>query len=113
VQPNFTDDQFHNTGVGVVDGVPKDPGRFAISGAEHERGAFKTPTLRGLAFTAPYMHDGSQATLEEVVAFYRRGGEKNPWLDRRMEPLDLTDEEARVLVVFLRMLSRTETESGG
>jgi cytochrome c peroxidase len=107
-QPGFTDDGFHNTGVGAVDGAPTDPGRIAVTGADADRGAFKTPTLRGLAFTAPYMHDGSLATLEEVVGFYRRGGNPNPWLDPAMEPLDLTDDDARHLVAFLRALSRVE-----
>jgi cytochrome c peroxidase len=113
VPPNFADEKFHNTGVAVVDGVPKDVGRFAITGVESDRGAFKTPTLRGLVFTAPYMHDGSLATLEQVVEFYRRGGNKNRWLSNLMEPLDLNDEEARVLVTFLRMLSRRETDGDG
>jgi len=103
--PNLTDEDFHNTGVGAVDGRPE-PGRFAVTGDEADRGRFKTPTLRGLEMTAPYMHDGSLATLEQVVAFYRRGGNANPGLDPAMRPLDLTDEEARNLVAFLRALSR-------
>jgi len=107
---NFTDEGFHNTGVGVLDGVPE-AGRAAISGDDDELGAFKTPTLRGLATSAPYMHDGSQATLEEVVEFYRRGGEPNAALDASIQPLELTDEEARLLVAFLRALSRPH-ESG-
>lgn len=105
--PNFTDEAFHNTGVGVVDRQPE-PGRLAITGRPEDRGAFKTPTLRGLARTAPYMHDGSLKTLEEVVEFYRRGGNPNSNLDGRMEPLELTDGEARDLVEFLRSLSRRE-----
>ena len=106
---NFTDEAFHNTGVGAVDGEPE-PGRAAISGREAEAGAFKTPTLRGLAHSAPYMHDGSLGTLEEVVEFYRRGGEPNRALDDQMRPLELSDEEAQLLVAFLGALSRPYEE---
>jgi cytochrome c peroxidase len=103
--PNFSDEQFHNTGVGAKDGEPE-PGRFAITSSEADRGAFKTPTLRGLAHTAPYMHDGSLETLEDVVAFYRRGGNANRALDPKMQPLELSDLEASYLVAFLKGLSR-------
>lgn len=103
--PNLTDEAFHNTGVGVVDGVPVE-GRFAVTGDERDRGGIKTPTLRGLEWTAPYMHDGSLATLEDVVDFYRRGGGANAHLDPDIEPLELTDDDARHLVAFLRALSR-------
>lgn len=107
--PTFTDESFHNTGVGVVaaaDGAATAaPGRFAATGDEADRGRFKTPSLRGVARTAPYMHDGSLATLEQVVAFYRAGGGANPGLAPELAPLDLTDEEAAALVAFLRALS--------
>jgi len=103
--PNFSDEQFHNTGVGVV-GYKPQPGRFAVTGREEDRGRFRTPTLRGLAHTAPYMHDGSLGTLEEVVAFYRRGGHQNSHRDHRLRLLDLTDEDAANLVAFLGALSR-------
>ena len=103
--PNFTDEQFHNTGIGAVRGRPE-PGRMAVTSVESDRGRFKTPTLRGLAFTAPYMHDGSLGTLKEVVEFYRRGGRPNPNLDRRIQPLGLTDDDARNLVAFLGALSK-------
>ena len=102
---NFTDERFHNTGVGAVDGVPA-AGRFAVTGIEADRGRFKTPTLRAVAHTAPYMHDGSFATLEEVVEFYRAGGGANANLDPLLRPRDLTDREAADLVAFLRALSR-------
>ena len=104
--PNFTDEEFHNTGVGSVEGRPKE-GRFAVTGNEGDRGAFKTPTLRGLEATAPYMHDGSLATLEEVVEFYREGGRANDRLDGAIAPIEMTDEDASNLVAFLRALSRT------
>jgi cytochrome c peroxidase len=101
---NFTDESFHNTGVGVVAGEPE-PGRAAVTGDEADRGRFKTPTLRGLVRTAPYMHDGSVATLHEVVEFYRRGGNANPRLDGRLEPIELTEHEVEALVAFLEGLS--------
>lgn len=102
---NFTDEGFHNTGVGVVNGRPE-PGRSAITREDEDLGAFKTPTLRGVALTPPYMHDGSIATLEEVVEFYGRGGNPNHALDERMQPVDLTDREKLGLVRFLEALSR-------
>jgi cytochrome c peroxidase len=102
---NFTDEQFHNTGVGAIDGEPE-PGRAAITGRPEDRGRFKTPTLRGLAFTAPYMHDGSLATLEDVVAFYRTGGHANAHLDERIQPLVMDDVDAANLVAFLKALSQ-------
>ena len=103
---NFTDEEFHNTGVGAkADGL--EDGRFALTGEDRDRGRFKTPTLRGLTLTAPYMHDGSMQTLEEVVTFYREGGRKNPHLDPDVRPIEMNDEDARNLVAFLRALSRT------
>jgi len=101
----FTDEDFHNTGVAWSDGEWLDDGRFGVTGEETDRGRFKTPTLREVARTAPYMHDGSLATLEEVVDFYNRGGNANPYLDPILEPLDLSDEEKRALVAFLGSLS--------
>ncbi len=94
VGDNFTDNQFHNLGVGVVDGkVPEDQrGRFVAEPTGHKNpqhvGAFKTPGLRGLLSTAPYMHDGSEKTLKEVVEFYNRGGNANRYLDPEMRDLD-------------------------
>ena len=103
--PNFSDEGFHNTGVGVTNGVPE-AGREAVTGSAEDRGAFRTPGLRHLTRTAPYMHDGSLATLREVVEFYRRGGNPNPSLSSRLQPLDLTDEDVDHLVAFLEALSR-------
>jgi len=102
--PNFTDEGFHNTGVGAVDGKPAE-GRQAVTGDAADRGRFKTPTLRGVARTAPYMHDGSLETLEEVVEFYRQGGRANEDLDPAMKPIEMTDSDARNLIAFLRALS--------
>ena len=110
--PNFTDEQFHNTGVAWRDTKLLDSGRFAVTGKESARGAFKTPTLREVARTAPYMHDGSLATLEEVIEFYDRGGNPNPYLDPELHPLKLTPEEKLALVAFLKALSGTVHEAG-
>jgi cytochrome c peroxidase len=82
-----------------------DEGRAGVSGNARDRGAFKTPTLREVARTAPYMHDGSLATLEDVVRFYSDGGRQNPNLDSQIQPRHFTPEETRALVAFLRALS--------
>ena len=102
LSPTFTDEAFHNTGVswGSVD-----LGRFHVTGSDADRGAFKTPTLRELARTAPYMHDGSLRTLEAVVDFYSDGGRPNPFMDREIRPLRLTPQEKRDLLAFLLSLS--------
>ncbi len=105
VGPNFTDERFHNTGVAWREGQLRDPGRFAVTGKEADRGAFKTPTLREIARTAPYMHDGSIATLEDVIEFYNRGGNPNAYRDPELRPLNLNTEEKQALVAFLRALS--------
>lgn len=102
--PNFTDEEFHNIGVGMNKEHP-DSGRYAQSGNDGDKGAFKTPTLRDIASTAPYMHDGSEKTLEGVVAFYDRGGIPNPNLHPLMEKLGLTPKERKDLVVFLKALN--------
>jgi len=109
---NFTDGQFHNLGVGWIPEKKtfKDEGRWAISkdlgeeGRQGDRGAFKTPTVREVTKHAPYMHDGSVATLRQVVEFYNKGGEKNPWLDPKVKPLKLTDAEIDALVAFMQAL---------
>lgn len=109
-RPNFSDEKFHNTGIAVIDGKPE-PGRQAVTGEDADLGAFKVPTLRGLTETAPYMHDGSIESLEEVVEFYRRGGNPNANLDPIMQPLELSDEDAGNLLAFLRSLSKRNTEA--
>ena len=103
--PNFSDESLHNTGVGAKDGVPA-PGRYAITNEEGDQGRFRTPGLRMLTKTAPYMHDGSIETLEEVVEFYRRGGNENSHRSKKLAKLELTDQEARQLVAFLKALSK-------
>ncbi len=105
VGTNLTDEGFHNTGVAWSDGRLLDLGRFFSTGAEKDRGAFKTPTLREVDRTAPYMHDGSILTLEDVVDFYDRGGNANPFLDPILRPLNLSLLEKEALVAFLRALT--------
>ena len=100
--PEFTDENFHNTGIAWRDGALQDQGRAAIDGKPYHRGAFKTPTLRDLARRGPYMHDGSLATLEDVVNYYDRGGNQNPYLDENIVPLHLSDAEKTALLDFLR-----------
>lgn len=103
---NFTDQQFHNLGVGWDEKTRKfaDVGRVAISKKEADTGAFKTPGLRDLTTRAPYMHDGSHQTLREVVELYNRGGIKNPHLSPKIQPLNLTEQEVDALVEFLKAL---------
>jgi cytochrome c peroxidase len=100
---NFTDESFHNTGVSWGK-QPLDLGRVEVTHREADRGKFKTPTLRGVILTAPYMHDGSIGTLEEVIEFYNQGGGANPYRDPILRPLGLSQEEIRALVAFLKAL---------
>jgi cytochrome c peroxidase len=97
VGPHFTDERQHNTGIAWRDGHLADTGADA--------GTFKTPTLRDIARTAPYMHDGTMPTLEEVVDFYDAGGRSNPTIDPELHPLHLSVEEKQALVAFLKSLS--------
>jgi cytochrome c peroxidase len=101
---NFTTNAYHNLGVGTDKPKP-DAGRMDFTKSEADWGAFKTPTLRDIARTAPYMHDGSLKTLEEVVDFYDKGGIPNKNLDERMKPLNLTAQEKADLVEFLKALN--------
>ncbi len=103
--PNFTDNQFHNLGVPQVGPLKEDLGRFMVSRQERDKGAFKTPTLRSIVETAPYMHDGVFKTLEEVIQFKNAGGGANPNLSPLMKPLNLTPEEQADLVAFLKALT--------
>ncbi len=108
---NFTDEKFHNLGVGFDPATGKfaDYGRFMATaiGAKNpaDIGAFKTPTVRDVTRSGPYMHDGSQATLEEVVEHYNKGGIANPYLDQDMKPLNLTDAEKADVVAFMKALT--------
>ena len=105
VGPNFSDERTHNTGVAWAGLEYLDDGRAAVTSKPEDRGAFKTPTLRDVARTAPYMHDGSLATLEAVVDYYDRGGNVNPLLDPEIRPLRLGDADKRELVAFLTSLT--------
>jgi cytochrome c peroxidase len=137
----FTDHGFHNTGVGwrrsnetaertrveIAPGVhaelarkalesfseapAKDVGRYEITLDPGDRWAYKTPSLRNVALTAPYMHDGSLATLEAVVEFYDRGGIDNPGKSALLSPLGLSAEERNALVAFLKSLSGSGVEA--
>lgn len=101
---NYTDEKLHNTGVSWGK-EPLDLGYFEVTEDEQHKGQFKTPTLRDVALTGPYMHDGSIKTLREVIEFYNRGGTENPHLDSRIKPLDLTEQEMVDLEAFLRALT--------
>ena len=103
--PLFSDEEFHNTGVAWRNGAFQDEGRARVTGAPQDRGAFKTPTLRQIDRTAPYMRDGSLQTLSQVVDYYATGGRKNPGLDSRIHQLQLSDAEKRDLVAFLGSLT--------
>ena len=101
----FTDFGFHNLGIGYAAGRFADTGRYQSSGDESDLGAFRTPSLRNVAVTAPYMHDGSLATLEDVIEFYDAGGRPNPNLSPFIRPLFLSDYEKAALVAFLQTLT--------
>lgn len=101
---NFSDDRFQNIGIGMDNPNP-DLGRYLITHDEDDWGAFKTPSLRELEHTAPYMHDGSLKTLEEVIEYYDKGGIKNKNLHPLMRPLNLTKEDKKALVSFLKALN--------
>ncbi len=101
VGANLADEKYHNLGVGMDKKEP-DLGRYVVTKVEADKGAFKTPTVRNVALSAPYMHDGSQATLEEVVEWYDKGGHKNPYLSDKIVPLKLTAQEKKDLVEFMK-----------
>lgn len=102
----FTDGEFHNTGEGVdATGELTDLGRYSVTHIDADRGAFKTPTLRNVEMTAPYMHDGKLKTLKDVVDFYAGGGNSNPYLDNRMSEIKLSAPDRSDLVEFMRSLT--------
>jgi cytochrome c peroxidase len=104
--PMFSDQSFHNIGVGMDRSDP-DVGREAVTHDPADRGKFKTPALRNVALTWPYLHDGSAQHLADVIELYDRGGVPNPTLDPRIKPLGLTDAEQASLVAFLEALTGT------
>src|SRR2546423_3024246 len=131
--PFFTDFKFHNTGIGLTKSnfealavrarqitremsatdLAHKPefselGRFLVTRQSADIAAFKTPTLRDVELTRPYMHNGAFKTLLDVVRFYNQGGEKNPYLDKKMQSLGLSDSEMSDLVEFLRSLTSND-----
>lgn len=113
VGANFTDEKFHNLGVGM-DAIKPDLGRYEVTKDDKDRGAFKTPTIRNVELTAPYMHDGSQKTLEEVVEWYDKGGHPNPHLSDKIKKLNLTAQEKKDVVAYMKALTGpfTKVETG-
>lgn len=104
---NFTDEGFHNIGVGLVSPEP-DLGRYRVTGRDEDWGAFKTPTIRGAVHTAPYMHDGSLATLVDVIDWYAHAGASNRNLDYRyrwIERTSLSRQDRDDLVAFVKACS--------
>ena len=101
----FTDQQYHNVGIGMDQKEP-DGGRFNATKKPEDTGAFKTPTLRDIAKSAPYFHDGSANTLEEAVDIMLAGGKPNQYLDKKnLEPHKLLPEQREDLLNFLRSLT--------
>ncbi|MFM8890041.1 MAG: cytochrome-c peroxidase, partial [Planctomycetia bacterium] len=101
VGANLADEKYHNLGIGMDKPEP-DLGRFVVSKEEKDTGAFKTPTVRNVALSAPYMHDGSIASLEEVVEWYDKGGHANPHLSDKIRPLKLSAQDKADLVAFMK-----------
>jgi cytochrome c peroxidase len=108
--PYFSDGRFHNLGVPAKDPKNPDVGRYVVTKNPRDMGAFKTPTVRDAARRAPYLHDGSEKTLESLIDFYDRGGGKDPNLDPLMVPLGLSQHEKSALVAFIRALDSLNPE---
>jgi cytochrome c peroxidase len=104
VGANLTDEKYHNLGIGM-DAEEPNLGRFGQTGEEKDKGAFKTPTIRNVADSPPYMHDGSLKTLEEVVEHYVKGGTPNQWLSKDIVKLKLSDQDKKDLVAFMQACS--------
>lgn len=109
---NFTLNAYENIGIGMDKPNP-DLGRYAITKDPRDWGVFKVPTLREIEHTAPYMHDGSLKTLEDVVDYYDRGGLPNQNLDSNIRKLHLTDQDKKDLVAFLKALSGEGWQQAG
>lgn len=101
---NFTDEKYHNLGV-AMDVDEPDLGRFVVTGVEADKGAFKTPALRNISQTGPYMHDGSQKTLREVVDWYVKGGHPNPTLSDKVKKFEASEQDKQDLVAFMEALT--------
>jgi cytochrome c peroxidase len=109
---NFTDGRFHNLGVRPQNPANSDEGRFAVTKDPRDKGKFKTPTVRDAALRAPFLHDGSEKTLESLVELYNRGGDVDgPSLDPLIVPLGLSAREKEALVAFMkRAMTSTNPE---
>ncbi len=105
IPPLFTDGKYYNTG---LESVSVDSGRMHVTGLAADMGKFKTPTLRNVSYTQPYMHDGRFLELREVVDHYNSGGHAHPARDARIRPLGLTYDEVGDLVAFLESLTDQE-----
>ena len=103
--PNFSDSGFHNIGLASYGLDNPDMGRYAIKPIRSMKGAFKTPTIRDITLSAPYFHDGSAITLEDVVDHYVKGGEVKTNLAPNMKALNLTAAEKSDLVAFMKALT--------
>jgi cytochrome c peroxidase len=108
--PYFSDGRFHNLGVPQKDPKNPDVGRYAVTKDPRDMGAFKTPTVRDAARRPPYLHDGSEKSLESLIDFYDRGGGKDPNLDPLMVPLGLSKHEKAALVAFIKALDSLNPE---
>ncbi len=135
---HFTDDDFHDTGLGfdvamkgpqqttrmqIAPGViidiesdalppnPNDLGRYEITGKPEDRWKFRTPSLRNVAITAPYMHDGSLARLRDVLDFYNAGGVPHDEQDERVRPLGLTEQQIEDIIAFLETLTGSNVDA--
>jgi len=110
----FTDNKFHNIGVGATEDKVADTGRFTVTNNANDTAAFKTPSLRNIALTPPYFHDGSRKTLKEVIDFYIGGGNSNPHLDREVHSLDfLSAQERADLLAFMESLNGNTPKDSG
>lgn len=98
---NFADEKYHNLGVGMDQESP-DLGRYEVTKVDADRGAFKTPTIRNVALSAPYMHDGSHETLEEVIEWYNQGGFPHEYLSKDVKKLELSSQDVQDLVEFMK-----------
>ena len=105
----FTNFSFQN--IGLYEWY-EDPGLARVNSLAKDSGLFKTPTLLNVAYTAPYMHDGNMATLEDVIEFYNTGGKKHPNKSKWVKPLGLTEEEKKCLVSFLKTLTDEDLKKG-
>jgi len=101
VGANLTDEKYHNIGIGMDKEKP-DLGRSMFTMQDKDRGAFKTPTIRNVELSAPYMHDGSVETLADVVEWYAKGGHANEGLSDKIKKLDLTSQDKQDLVEFMK-----------